>query len=72
MGPQGLTGIAASGINMAAWDALAKAHGLPLVELLGGAKSEMPAYASLRSMRPESVVEDARELSEMGLDAYKV
>jgi L-alanine-DL-glutamate epimerase-like enolase superfamily enzyme len=30
LGPQGLTGMAASGIDMAAWDALAKAHGLPL------------------------------------------
>ena len=29
LGPQGLTGMAASGIDMAAWDALAKAHGLP-------------------------------------------
>ena len=29
LGPQGLTGIAASGIDMAAWDALVKAHGLP-------------------------------------------
>jgi mandelate racemase len=72
LGPQGLTGIAASGIDMAAWDALAKAHGLPLVELLGGAKKEVPAYGSLRSMRPESVVEEARELSDMGFDAYKV
>ena len=72
LGPQGLTGIAASGIDMAAWDALAKAHGLPLVELLGGAKKEVPAYGSLRSMRPESVAEEARELSEMGFDAYKV
>ena len=72
LGPQGLTGIAASGIDMAAWDGLAKAHGLPLVKLLGGAKKEVPAYGSLRSMRPESVVEEARELFEMGFDAYKV
>ncbi len=72
LGPQGLTGIAASGIDMAAWDALAKANGLPLVKLLGGAKMEVPAYGSLRSMRSESVVEEARELSEMGFDAYKV
>jgi 2-hydroxychromene-2-carboxylate isomerase len=27
LGPQGLTGIAASGIDMAVWDALAKAYG---------------------------------------------
>ena len=72
LGPQGLTAIAASGIDMAAWDALSRAHGLPLVELLGGAKKWIPAYGSLRTMRPESVVQEAGELSEMGFDAYKV
>jgi len=72
LGPQGLTGIAASGIDMAAWDALAGANGLPLVELLGGVKKRVPAYGSLRSMRPESVVEEVRELAELGFDAYKV
>jgi mandelate racemase len=36
LGPQGLTGIAASGIDMAAWDAMARAHDLPLVKILGG------------------------------------
>ena len=72
LGPQGLTGIAASGIDMAAWDALARAHDLPLVELLGGGKKRVPAYGSLRTMQRESVVEEARELAEMGFDAYKV
>jgi mandelate racemase len=72
LGPQGLTGMAASGIDMAAWDALAKANGLPLVELLGGGKKRVPAYGSLRTMHPESVVEEARELAELGFEAYKV
>ena len=72
LGPQGLTGIAASGIDMAAWDALARANDLPLVELLGGKKVRLPAYGSLRTMHPEGVVEEARELYEMGFDAYKV
>ena len=57
---------------MAAWDALARANDLPLVELLGGGKKRVPAYGSLRTMRPESVVEEAREFSKMGFDAYKV
>ena len=57
LGPQGLTGIAGSCIDMAAWDALARAHDLPLVELLGGEKKRIPAYASLRTMHRESVVE---------------
>jgi mandelate racemase len=72
LGPQGLTGIAASGIDMAAWDALARANDMPLVELLGGKKVRLPAYGSLRTMHPEGVVEEARELYEMGFDAYKV
>jgi mandelate racemase len=72
LGPQGLTGIAASGIDMAAWDALARANDLPLVELLGGGKKRVPAYGSLRTMRSEDVVEEAREVSKMGFDAYKV
>jgi mandelate racemase len=72
LGPQGLTGIAASGIDMAAWDALARAHGLPLVELLGGGEKRIQAYASLRTMHPESVVEEARELGELGFQSYKV
>jgi len=72
LGPQGLTGIAASGIDMAAWDALARAHDLPLVELLGGGKKSVPAYGSLRTMYRESVVEEARELARQGFDAYKV
>ena len=72
LGPQGLTGIAASGIDMAAWDALARANDLPLVELLGGVKRRVPAYGSLRSMSPESVDEEAQELAALGFDAYKV
>ena len=36
LGPQGLTAMATAGIDMAAWDALAKACGLPLARLLGG------------------------------------
>jgi mandelate racemase len=72
LGPQGLTGIAASGIDMAAWDALAKANELPLVEFLGGTKKKIPAYGSLRTMYRDSVVEEVRALAGMGFDAYKV
>jgi len=72
LGPQGLTGIAASGIDMAAWDALARANELPLVELLGGVKRRIPAYGSLRSMHPERVAEETRDLAKMGFDAFKV
>ena len=36
MGHEGITAMAAAGLDMAAWDALALAKGVPLVELLGG------------------------------------
>src|SRR5689334_14433537 len=36
LGRQGVTLIAVAGIDMAMWDALAKAAGLPLAEFLGG------------------------------------
>jgi mandelate racemase len=72
LGPQGLTGIAASGIDMAAWDAMARAHDLPLVKILGGGKKRVAAYGSLRTMYGQSVVEEARELRDRGFDAYKV
>ena len=46
LGVQGLMTMAMAGIDMAAWDALARAAGLPLVSLLGGAPKPVPAYAS--------------------------
>ncbi len=36
--------IAAAGLDMAVWDALAKAAGLPLAELLGGSVGRIRAY----------------------------
>jgi mandelate racemase len=47
LGPQGLTGIAMAGIDMALWDVRARACGVPLVTVLGGEPKPIPAYASL-------------------------
>jgi len=47
LGPQGLTGIAMAAIDMAVWDALARAQGLPLARLLGGAPKPIPAYGAV-------------------------
>ena len=44
LGTHGLVGMAISAIDMAAWDALARARGLPLCELLGAAQRPTPAY----------------------------
>jgi mandelate racemase len=47
LGPQGLTGIATAAIDMALWDALARAHRVPLVRLLGAAPKPIPAYGAV-------------------------
>ncbi len=72
LGPQGLTGIAMAGIDMALWDLQAKARSLPLVEFLGGTRTAVAAYASLRTMSPASAAAEAHELRERGFDAIKV
>ena len=46
VGYEGVAIIAASGLDMAIWDALAKAAGMPLAILLGGTLGPVPAYNS--------------------------
>jgi len=72
LGPQGLTGIAMAGIDMALWDARARACEVPLVTLLGGAPTPIPAYASLRAMDPESAAAEAQDMLTLGFTALKV
>jgi mandelate racemase len=60
--------IAVAGIDMAAWDALARAAGVPLCVLLGGSIGAVPAYNSngLWLKSPEEVASEAVELREEG------
>ncbi len=46
VGREGVSLIAVSGLDMAAWDAMAKAAGLPLAVYLGGTTGPVPAYNS--------------------------
>ena len=46
LGAQGLTGIAMAAVDMAVWDALARAHAMPLARLLGGVLRPIPAYGA--------------------------
>jgi mandelate racemase len=68
VGYEGMAMIAVAGIDMAAWDALARAAGVPLCVLLGGSVGAVPAYNSnglwLRS--PTEVASEAVELREEG------
>src|ERR1700731_1735382 len=68
VGYEGLSMIAVAGIDMAAWDALARAAGVPLCVLLGGSIGAVPAYNSnglWLSPLPE-VAREAVELREEG------
>ena len=68
VGYEGLSLIAASGLDMAAWDALAKAAGLPLCVLLGGSVGPVRAYNSngLWLKDPQAVAAEAIELRDEG------
>lgn len=68
VGYEGLSMIAAAGLDMAAWDALAKAAGLPLCVLLGGSIGSVRSYNSngLWLREPEAVADEALLLRDEG------
>ena len=68
IGHQGLSLIAASGLDMAAWDALARAAGQPLCTFLGGTPAPVKAYSSngLWFGDPQSKGDEALELLDEG------
>jgi mandelate racemase len=68
VGYEGLSAIAVAGIDMAAWDALARATNLPLCVLLGGSVGSVRSYNSngLWLKAPEAVAAEAIELRQEG------
>ena len=68
VGYQGMSMIAVAGLDMAAWDALAKAAALPLCVLLGGNVGPVKAYNSngLWLGPPAAVAAEAVELRDEG------
>ncbi len=68
VGYAGMSMIAVSGLDMAAWDALAKAAGMPLCVLLGGSVGPVKSYNSngLWLRKPEAVAAEAIELRDEG------
>jgi mandelate racemase len=71
LGPQGLTGIAMAAIDMAAWDGLARAVGLPLVRLLGGESRPTPVYNSLGMGGVDLAAREAEESVTVGFHGVK-
>jgi mandelate racemase len=68
MGYSGVSMIAVSALDMAVWDALAKAAGVPLCVLLGGSVGGVKAYNSngLWLAEPAKVAAEAPELRDQG------
>jgi mandelate racemase len=68
VGYQGMSMIAVAGLDMAAWDALSKAAGMPLCGLLGGSTGAVRAYNSngLWLREPDAVAAEAIELRDEG------
>ena len=68
VGYEGLSMIAVSGLDMAAWDALARAADMPLCVLLGGTVGPVQAYNSngLWLKDPREVAAEAIELRDEG------
>jgi mandelate racemase len=68
VGYQGLSMIAVAGLDMAAWDALAKAADMPLCVLLGGSVGSVKSYNSngLWLKEPETVAAEAIQLRDEG------
>ena len=75
VGREGVSLIAVSGLDMAAWDAMAKAAGLPLAVYLGGTVGPVPAYNSnglwLTPLK-ELAAEAAALVAEGGFTALKL
>ena len=66
--------MAMAGLDVACWDALAQAAGVPLVTFLGGAPKPIPAYNSngLGLMSPEACADEAEQLLEGGFRGVKL
>ena len=74
LGVHNIVLFAMSGIDMAAWDALAQSMQQPLVRLLGGAPRPIPAYNSkgLGIMPLKPLAREAVELVKEGFSAVKL
>jgi mandelate racemase len=74
LGVRGLVSAVLAGVDMACWDALAVAAGLPLARMLGDTMRPTAAYNSngLGLLEPEAAADEAQELVAEGFRAIKM
>ncbi len=74
VGVSGIVRMALSALDVALWDALAVAAGVPLATLLGGKPRGIPAYNSsgLGLMAPEAAADEAEALLAGGFQSVKL
>jgi mandelate racemase len=74
LGAQGIVRMALAGFDVACWDALSLAAGLPLASYIGSQPRPIPAYNSngLGLMSPEQAADEAEALLEQGFQAVKL
>jgi mandelate racemase len=71
LGPQGLVGIALAAIDMALWDALARLHEVPLLQLLGGCERPLRAYGAVGFDGVEGSARVAERWAKQGFQGIK-
>jgi mandelate racemase len=71
LGSQGLVGIALAAIDMALWDALARAHNVPLVQLLGGKERPIRAYGAVGYDGVAGCTKTAERWASQGFEGIK-
>ena len=73
-GRYGITMFAISGLDIALWDLAAKVKGVPLHQLIGGARrTKIPAYASLlRIGKPDDAARECASARRRGYGAIKL
>lgn len=73
-GTRGIGVVALSGVDVALWDIVGKARGVPIHQLLGGkCRDKVPVYATaLYPEEPEKVAARARAFAEQGFHGVKI
>lgn len=72
LGTEGLMAMAIGGLDMAVWDAVARAAGMPLATYLGAEPRNIQAYRTLKSMVPADAAEDAIDAVRTGFSGVKL